>query len=750
MKLTKVEISGFRGSLPSLPLQLDEKSLCIFGENGYGKSTIADGLELWSMGDIGAFHRAGCKLDAAVHVYAAEAAITVQTNGAAGPIRRMLKGNQPSDPEVVGQVADTSKVAGLPLLRHETVSDFMRKSAGDKKDELLQLVGLEPLNGFREALRKAKTKAKRASDGANKSFADESAVLTEKCSGKDTVAFADELRTRAKMTTPIASLDELRSLAVAAAPEQARPDLLGAVDALERSLAQVHSTDHNGWNALIADREALQAQAIAALLREGQRVLPHWEEETCPLCLSAYRREDLVSELTRRVGELEGIERRFADALQPLQATVRLWEELERSISNVIRMAPDGGWPNQVSLETALKATSQHAQGLTAAAQDLKTAPDRPHLPLPDELQKMRATAAAKASPEQAAQIQLGLLRAQVQRVDDSERRREQAKSDLETVNALLDIADAQIEAAINAAIKEIGELVAIYYLKISGSTVYSDVEIVYDSKYAGGAEFSILYDKTKPFKPPQRIMSNGQLNALALAFFLAKTKLSDGHWRTIVLDDVISSFGGIHRRGLLNLLDSEFSDWQILLLTHDKTFALLARETLGSGWKHTRISQWTPSGGPVLVDGDPLDRLQAMLDAGAGASDLGGIGREAFEQTLARPLEKLGYAIPYRANGRYTGMEYLIALRKGLKETKSPIAAAPVLTKLQADNFIINLAAHHQPDLSGAETADFHQLAQDLREVRRLFKCSSCNEQVWVLKKGANSHTCRCKQLAA
>jgi wobble nucleotide-excising tRNase len=51
--------------------------------------------------------------------------------------------------------------------------------------------------------------------------------------------------------------------------------------------------------------------------------------------------------------------------------------------------------------------------------------------------------------------------------------------------------------------------------------------------------------------------MSTGQLNALALAFFLARTKHEDGHWRTIVLDDVVSSFGGVHRRGLLVALSA-------------------------------------------------------------------------------------------------------------------------------------------------------------------------------------------------
>ena len=113
---------------------------------------------------------------------------------------------------------------------------------------------------------------------------------------------------------------------------------------------------------------------------------------------------------------------------------------------------------------------------------------------------------------------------------------------------------DERIRTAIDNAIKELGDLVARYYLKISGSQVYSDVELRYDPRRAGGAEFSILYDGRETFTPPQRIMSGGQLHALALAFFLARAKLEGGHWRTMVLDDVVASFGGIYRAWRMDL----------------------------------------------------------------------------------------------------------------------------------------------------------------------------------------------------
>src|SRR5690349_13805984 len=105
MKLKAIELTGFRGALPALPIELNGKSLCIYGENGYGKTTLADALELWSSGDLLAFHRDRCGLDAAVHVDADEAVIVVEPEGS-GRLRRMLKGSSVSAIEVVEGAAD--------------------------------------------------------------------------------------------------------------------------------------------------------------------------------------------------------------------------------------------------------------------------------------------------------------------------------------------------------------------------------------------------------------------------------------------------------------------------------------------------------------------------------------------------------------------------------------------------------------------------------------------------------------------
>lgn len=60
-----------------------------------------------------------------------------------------------------------------------------------------------------------------------------------------------------------------------------------------------------------------------------------------------------------------------------------------------------------------------------------------------------------------------------------------------------------------------------------------------------------------------------------------------------MVLDDVLIGLDLSHRLPLLTLLKEEFGDWQLLLLTHDRTWYDLAQlETaLEGGWTTSRAS---------------------------------------------------------------------------------------------------------------------------------------------------------------
>jgi hypothetical protein len=246
---------------------------------------------------------------------------------------------------------------------------------------------------------------------------------------------------------------------------------------------------------------------------------------------------------------------------------------------------------------------------------------------------------------------------------------------------------------------------------------------------------------------PPQRVVSESQLNALGLAFFFARLKVENTEWRTIVLDDVVNSFDADHRMGLARLLAEEFSDWQVLLFTHDSSFTLLAEQIL-KGWRFWQIVAWSAAGGPVLGDADPLRRLKARLDAGETALDLGGLARVALERSLSRPLERLGLPIRHDPRSRFSSSEYLDALQDGFTDRGSSLKDLAVLKRMKAQSYLTNIGAHDRPANPTLSTADLRQMADDLDELAVGLICQDCAKPVWEIHKDLRHSQCECGKL--
>lgn len=738
-----------RGVPTSFQLKLNGKSLCLLGENGSGKTTVSDSIELWSSGDVRAYHREGYGLDAVVNVDAEQAIVTVEVSGMPA-LRRTLRGTTASTLEPAGPAPlDPPSPPPVPMLRHATMADFMRMSAGEKKKAFLDLLGLAPLSDFRDTLKTVANNAKTRRQDAERLEREEQAALGQHTNDGDPVAVAEDLRQRASLTNPVQTHNDLLTLPVDAGHISDEPDRVGALDELARAVEALGDDPSRSWNTAVADQAVRTNEALTALIASGQRVLPDWHEASCPLCLRPMATEELSDELARRAAKLGKAQAEFRARQEELGDYISRIERFATSLAAVERLAPKAGWPEGERLAEAREKLVEHAAELKTARSQVSPAPAAPQLDLGDLFPRLREVAEkGKRSSQAQALVDLARLRDQAKRVASASHRAKRAKSIDQAVHRFLKIAEAEIQAAIEAALGRIGELTADYYGRLMVGTPYTDVQLSYQSKRSGGVEFSLLFDRRHPISPPQRIMSESQLNALGLALFLARLKVEDQPWRAVVLDDVVNAFDAPHRQGLIRVLADEFADWQVILLTHDPGLFAITRKTV-SGWLWEEIVGWTPQGGPVLGSGDPVKRLRERLDAGDSASELGGLARRALEQSLALPVEKLGYEIRYDPHQRHTGYAFLRALRRGLKQNKSPITALPIFQRMEGANYMASLGAHHRPDAPAVTRDDLYRLVEDLEGLAQVFVCQSCDQPVWAAEvKG--KHQCRCSGLAA
>ena len=117
----------------------------------------------------------------------------------------------------------------------------------------------------------------------------------------------------------------------------------------------------------------------------------------------------------------------------------------------------------------------------------------------------------------------------------------------------------------------------------------------------------------------PNSFLSDSQINTLALAIRLAAIQMFNSGFPVIVLDDVVTSYDAEHRANISKVLAECFSEFQIIVVTHDwRFFKELRKCVVPEYWKFQQISRIEDERGPVFVDDKTRDEdIDAALDDG-------------------------------------------------------------------------------------------------------------------------------------
>lgn len=101
---------------------------------------------------------------------------------------------------------------------------------------------------------------------------------------------------------------------------------------------------------------------------------------------------------------------------------------------------------------------------------------------------------------------------------------------------------------------------------------------------------------RNHPLQTPQLFLNEARLSALGLAIYLAgrlacTPTANATALKLLVLDDVLIGLDHSNRLPMLDVLNTKFADWQIVLLTHDRNWFDLARSHLpDANWKCVEV----------------------------------------------------------------------------------------------------------------------------------------------------------------
>ncbi len=118
----------------------------------------------------------------------------------------------------------------------------------------------------------------------------------------------------------------------------------------------------------------------------------------------------------------------------------------------------------------------------------------------------------------------------------------------------------------------------------VFGGITYTDAYYKRDREIAGRRLTLDVSYRSHELKIPQQFLNEARLSALALAIYLAgrlayTPTATPNALKLLVLDDVLIGLDHSNRLPVLDVLHQHFADWQIVLMTHDRTWFDLARD---------------------------------------------------------------------------------------------------------------------------------------------------------------------------
>ena len=634
IKIKRLKIKGIRGIREPLNLKLGQNSLLLYGDNGSGKSSITDSVEWFyhnrvahlSSEEVGPggtkalpsiFLKAGEK-GGVVFEFSDDNLNSAKTLSYSGD---SLHPEHQNKTDFYRDYLKESQKENL-FLRHRDLVEFVLASKKEKLDFLSKIIGFAEVTKVKDTLRKTLNELKKEikiKDFANRISRLESRLiefLSQRTVTETQFTTAVNLLLEplhlGKKVTRFDRVDDVLDLIKTPGDQEFVEqeafytrllDWLNNFDTLLPGIETQYERYFSRFQKIAADSEKISKILLERLLSEGVRVLREaiGEEGKCPLCLQPKNRDELLTELGVRLGELEKIKKEKSglaeekDALQSIldNALQRLniflsdrviQAEEHRELSRLLGKIKEGF------------TTYRQQSGVEIPAAD-KLA-EKNKLIINRELQRRGAAFCRekieqlKAAKKDNSKYDVYSTIVQARDAYLERKKLKQEKKIIEKQAATFDILYSEF---LKRQEEGIASFLTLFSKNINDLYRFMNPgEKVEEIKLAPLQKNDELVGITLEYKffedlvtPPQKYLSESHLNCLGIAFFLTSVKAFNKRNNFFILDDVISSFDAAHRQRFAELLVEKFPAYQVIMLTHEHTWFEESDELFESkGWQ--------------------------------------------------------------------------------------------------------------------------------------------------------------------
>lgn len=784
-KIKSINITGIRGVREGLNLSPDRKSLLIYGDNGTGKSSITDALE-WFYNDsiehLTGEEVGGKGKNALRNVFlnpSDEAKIEIQYSNKLidneKSINNLLKTFNSNSSKEFASYFNQSQSENL-ILRYRDLVQFIIATKGDKLKHLQNIIGFSQVQELRSLLKLVGGRIARgikAGGYSNKRSAQQ-AILLESL-GQNITSSKQFFETALKVIAPLNLEKEIKSFKdVKTALKSIETNeetkvveqiafhnkIADTLTDLEIEINNIHSLYKDYYKSYIAlrkDADKIGKLQLLALLSEGLKVLKKKivKDDFCPLCQQEKDKLKLTQELNQRVEDLQEIKAEQDKLNEECEELTKLLRNNYTVISGLLKEKHVAEKEN----EATKKKIEQIQNSIKVIGEDLKkdifsTDPLKEFsLVKIDDKEIKGLISNAKVKSKALADSIKGNIKLQIHtklsRALDAymahkklEREEDVLTKQQITFEALYSDFIKRQEEALEGFLTMFSDEINSYYVEMNPNEKVEDIQLVpikdKNDELSGITIEYTFYNERQT--PPVALLSESHINCLGLAFFLASVKAFNKENDFFVLDDVISSFDSTHRTRFIRLLINKFSDYQIILLTHEKDFFDIASsEAKRKNWLITQLS-WTAEKGTSFET--PLNDLLTKIESKISSKNIDGLGND-IRKYGERQAKRISFEIEAKVAFRYDGQNETRMLNELLSSIQSSInkystkdlKTINVVDNILGSPLLIGNKTSHDNDFK-EDINDLEVFWEDIKKFIKTFYCSNTKCKSFVSMK--------------
>lgn len=776
-KIKSINISGIRGIKNPLLLNLNSRSILIFGENGSGKSSLTDAIE-WYYSD-GVEHLVSRETGATKgrgslrNLFIPDnedAFINIQHSNnklnATKAIDSSLKASTSSSTDDSKNYLRATQSENL-ILRYRDLVEFIIATPGEKLEKLQNIIGFSEVTSIRNIFRKSANRIARNIKSANydnQKNAQQSVIIENLgqnvYTNEQLFTGANNLIKPLNLPKEIKSIKDIQdALKTIESKEdtalieqisfhtkigESLTELLGNIDNIHAS----YKTYHTIYTDLRKDSEKIKKLQLLALLKEGQSILKNEaiQDDYCPLCQQEKSKIELIMELNKRIYELEELEKEKAN----LDEQGMELKQIQRVNTNTVDGLLNEKLLKEEENTDLLAKVHLIKDSITAFSEELKKdlfATDTIQELSKIQIDKNMVSALAEQAQNTAKelteskkanikfQIYTKLSQASSAYKQYKEIEKEQDILTKQQITFQVILADfiKRQEEALNVFLKMFSASIDEYYTTMNPNEKIEDIKLVpindkNDDLVGITIEYS-FFDETKT--PPIAYLSESHINCLGVSFFLASAKAFNKQNKFFVLDDVISSFDRPHRSRFAKLLTDKFSDYQILLLTHEQGFfELVASDVKSKGWL-IQDFKWSKENGGIEEGAIYIKERILKKFESKNTDGLGNDIRVYTEKVMKEIANDIDAQMAFRfneKNEKRSASALLDAVHGRISKKGNGLKDKANIQKLKGmPIFIANVTSHDNEFTESIE--DLAAIWEDIENTINAFYCNECKK---------------------